>query len=372
MGGLTKPTTVLLLGVDIVYSRVRRGIKADAKSFQGRSDTIMVARFDPIRNQFSVLSIPRDTSADVPGAGRQKINGANALGGPRLAVQTVQRLIDMPIDHYVVLNVHGLVELVDALGGIAVTIPKRMRYHDRAAKLDIALDPGTHVLNGTQAMGFVRFRHDALGDIGRVQRQEIFMRAVMEKAVKPESWAKIPKLIEIAQSHIVTDLTPAQMVEIAAFARAVDKADQHMVMLPGRFSGTGDWAVDHDALKKVTAMMNGEPMLAAPRAQIRLAIENASSSRDTARRLSQYLQSLGYPIGITSSKSDRYESPQAQTKVIAEKGNPLDAGLVNGDLNDIGEIVHASIGDIDCSITIVAGDDLIPFLKAKQKTKQPK
>src|SRR5579883_1453854 len=89
-GSLQRPCTVLLLGVDVVYSGDRRHIKADPASFQGRSDTIMLALFDPLRNCFSVLSIPRDTNADIPGYGRQKINGANALGGEQLAMRTVE------------------------------------------------------------------------------------------------------------------------------------------------------------------------------------------------------------------------------------------------------------------------------------------
>ena len=136
------------------------------------------------------------------------------------------------------LNVHGLVDLVNELGGITVDVPKKMKYMDWTAKLKIDLEPGPHTLTGNQAMGFVRFRHDALGDIGRVQRQQIFIRAVLAKALNPESWSHLPKLMEIAQQYISTDLSPGGMMEMATFARAVPKKNQTMVMLPGTFSGT--------------------------------------------------------------------------------------------------------------------------------------
>lgn len=364
IGGLTKPQTILLLGVDVVYSGDRRHSKADLASFQGRSDTIMMARFDPKTNSFSVLSIPRDTNVSVPGYGHQKINGANALGGESLAIRTVQALTGVPIEHFVVLNVHGLVELVDALGGITVQIPKKMKYRDRTAKLNINLSPGPYTLNGSEAMGFVRFRHDALGDIGRVQRQEIFIRAVMDKAMSPASWAKVPELLKLAQKHVKTDLTVPEIMQILSFVRSVPKSNQHMIMLPGNFSGTGDWAVDEDGLKVVVAQMMGHPLPAAVREQIKVTIENASSQAGLQRKLSRYLGSLGYMIMTVSGKSELFAGPLSESKIIAERGNSQEAALLKRDLRNRGEVVNASIGDIQSSLTLVVGDDMIPLVEA--------
>ncbi|MBX9569147.1 MAG: LCP family protein [Candidatus Obscuribacterales bacterium] len=364
IGGLTKPQSILLLGVDVVYSGDRRHSKADLTSFQGRSDTIMLARFDPKANAFSVLSIPRDTNVEVPGYGHQKINGANALGGESLAMRTVQALTGVPIEHYVVLNVHGLVELVDALGGITVQIPKKMKYRDRTAKLNINLNPGPYTLNGSEAMGFVRFRHDALGDIGRVQRQEIFIRAVMDKAMSPASWAKVPELLKLAQKHVKTDLSVPEIMQVLTFVRSVPKANQHMIMLPGNFSGTGDWAVDEDGLRVVVAQMMGHPLPAAAREKIKVSIENASSQTGLQRKLSRYLSSLGYMIMTVSGKSELFAGPLGESKIIAERGNSSEAALLKHDLRNKGEIVNASIGDIQSSLTLVLGDDMIPLVEA--------
>lgn len=364
IGGLSKPQTILLLGVDVVYNGDRRHSKADHTSFQGRSDTMMMARFDPKRNSFSVLSIPRDTNVEVPGYGHQKINGANALGGESLAIRTVQALTGVPIEHYVVLNVHGLVELVDALGGITVQIPKKMKYRDRTAKLNINLEPGPYTMSGQEAMGFVRFRHDALGDIGRVQRQEIFIRAVMDKAMSPASWAKVPELLKLAQKHVKTDLSVPEIMQVLTFVRSVPKANQHMVMLPGNFSGTGDWAVDEDGLKVVVAQMMGHPLPAAARNQIKVSIENASSQIGLQRKLSRYLGSLGYVIMTVSGKSELFAGPLKESKIISERGNSTEAALLKRDLSNKGEVVNASIGDIQSSLTLVVGDDMIPLVES--------
>lgn len=357
MGSLNHPTTVLVLGTDVVYSDRGRRLKADKDAFTGRSDTIMVARLDPYRNALGVLSIPRDTQVRIPGNGTQKINAANAIGGAYLAQSTVSNFLQIPIDHYIVLNVHGLVELVNELGGITVEIPKRMQYMDWTAKLKIDLTPGVHTLTGNQAMGFVRFRHDALGDIGRVQRQEIFMRAVLDRALKPESWSKIPRLLEIAQKYIETDLNAGDLMAMATFARAVPKQNQFLAMMPGSFSGTGDWQVEKSDVRKMVARLMGSTFVTTDRSDMKIAIENASSDKRLGQKLSKILRAKGYRSVFMRSADERSESLK-RSRFIAQRGNPEDAEVVRLDLGDRGDIVTASVGDIESSVTVVAGDDL--------------
>jgi len=223
----------------------------DQTAFKGRSDTIIVIHVDPERQTVSGIHIPRDTVAHIPGFGYQKINGAYALGGIELAKQTVSELIQVPIDHFVVLNVHGLVEAVDALGGITLDVPKKMRYMDWTAKLKIDLEPGVHTLTGNQAMGFVRFRHDALGDIGRIQRQEIFMRAFINKALTPTSWPQFPHLVEIARSNLRTDLSDMELLQSANLMRSIPQTRIHFTMIPGRFGPQGTWVTNESAARRL-------------------------------------------------------------------------------------------------------------------------
>ncbi len=356
------PTTVLFLGTDVVYQdHGRRRVKADPSAFTGRSDTIMVARLDPYRNAIAVLSIPRDTQVQIRHNGTQKINAANAIGGPNLAMDTVSGFLDLPIDHYVILNVHGLVELVDELGGITVEVPKKMQYMDWTAKLKIDLEPGPHTLTGNQAMGFVRFRHDALGDIGRVQRQSIFMRAVLDKALRPESWPRIPKLIEIAKNHIQTDLSNTDMMSMAWFVRGVPKKNQFLAMMPGAFSGSGDWLVERRDVRRMVARLLGSSFIVPTRDEIRVCIENASSMSNLGSKLSKMLRKKGYHVSSIKDAEDRKE-PLKRSRIIAQRANPEDAELVKSDLSDKGEVICASVGDIESSVTITAGEDLIKLV----------
>jgi polyisoprenyl-teichoic acid--peptidoglycan teichoic acid transferase len=368
IGSLREPTTILLLGVDVEYKDLGNRKKSiDQDAFSGRSDTIMVARFDPYRNAFGAVSIPRDTQVNIPGhRGTQKINGANAIGGAPLAQQTVSEFMQLPIDHYVVLNVHGLVELVNELGGVTVDIPKKMQYMDWTAKLKIDLEPGVHTLTGNQAMGFVRYRHDALGDIGRVQRQQIFLHAVLDKAKQPASWAHLPQLMEIAQKYISTDMSVPDMMAVAGFARAVPKQNQFLALMPGTFGDSGDWIVSRSDIRKMVARLEGSTFVNADRHDVRVSVENASSTPGLASQIAKMLRAKGYEANARSS-ADGHLEPNKHTRIIAQKANTEDAELVKLDLGNTGEVVNASVGDIESTVTVIAGEDMAPLMSASYK-----
>ncbi len=361
-GSLTQPTTVMLLGVDVSYTQQGLRSRSDLSAFNGRSDTMLVAHLDPIRNCTTILSVPRDTQVHIQGYGRQKVNAANALGGPTLAKETLCSLFGINIDHYIVLNLHGFVEMVDELGGVTVEIPKKMKYMDWTAKLKIDLEPGLHTLNGNQAMGFVRFRHDALGDIGRVQRQEIFLQAVLNQAMKPESWVHIPRLIALGRSFVLTDLSDAEILRMVTFVKAVPKANQHLVMLPGNFSGTGDWLVSPADARQMAARLVGDSCPLANKTDIHIAIENTSCYADLGRKLAKLLRARGYDIIAVKSASNAESGHRYQTRIIAQRGNPEDAEMIRLDLGGTGAVLNASVGDIQSTVTIMAGDDLLPMV----------
>jgi len=262
MGLPSQPFTVLFMGNDVSYTRTQRKQIADHKSFQGRSDTMLVMRIDPTNKWITGVQIPRDTVAEIPGYGVQKINAANALGGPELARQAASGLLGIPIDHYVLLNVQGLEDVVNELGGVTVSVPKKMSYMDWTAKLKIDLEPGSHTLTGNQAMGFVRFRHDALGDIGRIQRQQIFIQAFAQKMLNPQSWSHIPRLVDIMHQSVRTDLSDLDMFRAFNLVRSVPKDRIKLTLLPGRFGGYGSWVVDRQYATQFMTQLSTNPALA--------------------------------------------------------------------------------------------------------------
>jgi len=354
LGSIKQPKVILFMGTDVVYEHDHSHV-SDSLSYRGNSDTMILAFLNPDYNTVSLLHIPRDTEAYVGKYGIRKINSANVLGGPELAKETVSSLLDVNIDNYMVMNVHALVDLVNELGGITVNVPKKMNYMDWTAKLKIDLEPGLHTINGNQAMGFVRFRHDGLGDIGRIQRQQIFLQAVVRKTLDPLSWLHFPKLVEIAQNNIQTDMSNLDIFETLNFVHSVPHENIKFVMLPGDFAANGDWIANTNG--KVIAQQLAYPDKETPvsRRNTTVCIINASSHPTLGSRLTTALRDLGY---ITCIGKDENEPATGPTRIIAQNGNIICAKMMQQDLGNIGEVVNASVGNLTTSITLVAHDDI--------------
>lgn len=257
---------ILVMGVDAPNKKMQGMHDEDA--FEGtRSDTMMLVRVDGVKKKIAVVSIPRDSKVYLSGnRGIDKINAAHALGGPDLAVNTVQDSFGIPVDNFLVVNLRGVRELVDAVGGIDIYIDKPMRYTDRTAKLFINFDsPGLYHLDGKQAEAFLRFRHDHLGDIGRVRRQQQFMTAVAKKMRDPAILLRVPQLIKVASQYIQTDLSVNDMASLAVLGKDINLNAIRSATLPGHPGGVtvSYWVIDPEAAQLVLDRLildNPEPL----------------------------------------------------------------------------------------------------------------
>lgn len=202
--GLSTPLTLLVYGSSPEYLGYH---KRAPERFRGLADTILLVRLDPVANRVVVLSIPRDVWVDLPGYGWHKVNAASPLGGPALMKEAVARITGVQADRYLVVSTEALRRGVDALGGVRVCVEKPMRYRDTAAGLDINLEPGCQVLDGKKAEGYLRFRKDALGDIGRIQRQQAFFHALKEQVLSPSGLLRLPRAVAAVEPYFQTDLT---------------------------------------------------------------------------------------------------------------------------------------------------------------------
>ena len=172
-----KPQTILVIGDD------RRKAEALRKHPPPtRSDTMILVRLDPHQRATALMSLPRDLLVDIPGAGRQKINAAYSIGGPKLLTETVENVTGIHIDGYVEIGLGGFASVVDSVGGVHLCVPRDMK--DPKAGID--LKKGCQTLDGGDALGYVRSRYeDPLGDIGRAARQRQFLGALMKQAATP-------------------------------------------------------------------------------------------------------------------------------------------------------------------------------------------
>lgn len=171
---------------------------------EGRTDTIMLLHI-PRSGQAQLVSIPRDSYVEVPGFGMDKINAAFAYGGPKLLTQTVEGNTDLHIDHYAEIGMGGLANVVDSVGGVDICVPEPI--NDPLAGID--LQEGCQKLEGSDALGYVRTRATAMGDLDRVQRQREFFAALLDKITSPATlinpFRSISLINHTASSFIVGD-----------------------------------------------------------------------------------------------------------------------------------------------------------------------
>ncbi|HGF7569593.1 MAG: LCP family protein [Enterococcus hirae] len=178
---------------------------------QGRSDTMMVATVSPEDKQTTIVSIPRDTYVDIVGHDtKDKINHAYAFGGVAMAMDTVQKYVDIPIDHYVSINMKGLKELVDAVGGIEVN--NDLTFSQDGYEFTI----GKITLNGDQALSYSRMRYeDPNGDYGRQERQRKIVEGVAKKVLSLNGVSNYQSVLNALESNMKTDMSFDEMKKIA-------------------------------------------------------------------------------------------------------------------------------------------------------------
>lgn len=289
--GLDRPLTLLVYGVSPEYSGYHQRAP---ERFRGLADTILLVRLDPGANRVVVLSIPRDVGVDLPGYGWHKINAANPLGGPELLKRAVAQVVGVEAERYVAVSLEALYAFVDALGGVRVCVEKPLQYQDKAAGLSIDLKPGCQVLGGKEAEGFLRFRHDALGDIGRIQRQQAFFQALKEKALSLAGLLHLPRALAQAEAHVRTDLSREEVGRVLGFA--LRRPELVSLLLPGHF-GNG-WVVDRGALAELRARyFEGQalPGEASLRGRT-VALVYGPSSRERAHEVAERLRALGLRV----------------------------------------------------------------------------
>ena len=222
----TDKTIIMIMGID-------QHIREDD---EGRSDTLMVAMLDPHTDKAALLSIPRDTRVHIPGYGFDKINAAYSLGGQKLTQKTVERFLSIPIDHYVAIKTSSFCRIIDAIGGVDIDVEKRMFYEDPwddNGGLVINLQPGMQHMDGKTAITYVRYR-DEEGDIGRVKRQQKFMKAVMAQATSPSIIPRLPSIVREVSNTVDTDLTMRQLLELAGTLKNAAKNGLKTDMVDGQ------------------------------------------------------------------------------------------------------------------------------------------
>ena len=255
-----------------------------------------------------------------------------------------------------------------------------MKYNDFSQHLYVDLKKGIQHLNGDKAMQFLRFRYDSLGDIGRVQRQQMLMRSVVEQTLKPATVVKIPKILSVIQSHLDTNLTVRELMALSNFASKIDRSEIKMMMLPGDFN-SGDepisyWLPDNDDINMLMTKhfdlpkaeddygsfdnqfdnqyvntLEDHSTLRNPR--LRISVQDSTGDQQVLQSALDTLREAGYRR-VSASKN--WQDPLPTTKVIAQSGDDDAAAEVRSILG-VGEVVVESTGVFKSDITVQIGRD---------------
>ena len=235
-----EPFSVLLLGIDT---------GDDGRVEQGRSDTTIVATVNPRDKQTTLVSLARDTYVDIPGQGKQdKLNYAYAFGGASLAMDTVENYLNIPINHYVSINMAGLKELVNAVGGIEVN--NNLTFSQDGYDFTI----GKISLDGEQALSYSRMRYeDPNGDYGRQERQRKVIEGIVQKVLSLDSVSNYQEILTAVSDNMKTDLSFDDMKKIALdYRSAFGKVKQDQLQGTGFMQdGVSYQRVDEQELTRV-------------------------------------------------------------------------------------------------------------------------
>ena len=232
-----KPMSIVILG---------RDTRKETGSLN--TDVMIVSVVDPVTKKVTMLSLPRDTRIKIPGyRGYHKINAIYANGeaerrqaevngqvptenGVTLSKKTLENMLGIPIQYYVEVDFDGFKSIIDELGGVEVNVDRKLVYDDPTDNTHINLEPGQQTLNGEQALGYVRHRHDNRGlkyfsnDFDRNRRQQEVIKSIMDKMTSFEGFTKVFKVIEVAGQHVHTDLSPEQIKGLAVDFKGVNSS----------------------------------------------------------------------------------------------------------------------------------------------------
>jgi LCP family protein required for cell wall assembly len=262
----SNPTSILLLGTDSAPTRERRGMR--------HTDSMMLVTTDPEHNRIYYLSIPRDLRIVIPGHGTDKVNVAFQIGGPRLAVRTIQEYTGLPVNHLVIVDFARFEDLIDALGGVTVNVPKPILSNRFDCPFHTSeqcsswqgwrFEKGEHKLSGRRALIYSRIRSNQLDsgetDIDRTARQQAVLDALGRELTSFGTLVRLPWIGEDVVKPLATDLTAGEFIQLGwrRFRSGSDRAIHCRLGGEPQTIGGGSYIAPDEATRLVIATIRGD------------------------------------------------------------------------------------------------------------------
>lgn len=291
---------VLVLGLDYVPGATAR-----------RSDTIFVASLR--EGDVRLLAIPRDTHVKFPDGRVEKVNAAYAFGGAELARKVISTFLGIEIKYYIVIDYDGFEKLVDLMGGVTLNVEKPLKDDKTKPPIDIAA--GTQKLNGKMALGYIRYRDNVTGDLGRLQRQRQLIEALLRQGVREKSLNNLQQLVTTAQQYIETNLAPVSLYRLAQRLQTLRPEQVQIKQIPGESvckpPKEGGCYIEPDPVRTaqlVNKMLRGMEVVTAD--EVRVKVLNGSGVTGIARRVAELLRNEGFSV-VHVGNADRFDYTQS-------------------------------------------------------------
>jgi LCP family protein required for cell wall assembly len=326
-----------------------------------RADVVMLVKLDSATNSARMLSIPRDLLVDIPGQGSNRINAAYAAGGPSLLVETIQANLGVEVNHYVEIDFVGFQAMVDEVGGIEVAFP----YPARDSKSGLDVGAGNQLLDGDQALAYARSRHYQelqdgewvaveANDIGRTQRQQQVIRALISRLKSPSSVAEAGEIATSMGQHMTIDsaLAEASVASLLWDFKGIITGTIEGETLP-TYGDTVDGrsvqiASDPEASNMLANFRAGNSFADQP---LRIEVLNGNGVAGAAGDMSRRLEDLGFAVeSIGNADSSSY----AETTVIVPQGSP-DGAVITSALG-FGVVQNGTVDNGYDAVVIVGSD----------------
>lgn len=326
-----------------------------------RADTIIVASVNLDTNSIGLLFIPRDTRVQVNGHGYDRINASHAYGGISLLKETVEDFLNIKLDYYLETDFQGFAEIIDQIGGLDIHIDKPLHYVDKAGGLYIDLPAGNVHLNGKKALQYVRYR-GTRGDIGRVQRQQKFVQALMKKAVSSQVIFNLPGIYKEVMDSLNTNIPIKDITPFVKLAKNADLSNMKTEMVPGRpeyINGASYWIPEKESLQiMVNNLIRSKEYI--QNDQYYVTILNGNGVSGVAGEVGEELEKYGFNIEkIANADNFNYQD----TIIYYQDGNKK---VANGLKEILGGQIQKS-EEIEQDFQVILGQNFIQNKIAKKE-----
>lgn len=321
-----------------------------------RSDTIILASVDLTAKEAGILFIPRDTRLNIPGHGKNRVNAAHAFGGIELLNKTLEEFLDVPIDYYLETDFDGFARIIDELGGIKINIESPLQYTDKAGGLYINLPAGEQLLSGEEALEYVRYREPTFGDIGRVQRQQKFIKSLLNKALNPDTIIKVPAIYKEIRKSVNTNISFQDISPFVHLLRDMKLDQIETTMVPGKpeyINGASYWLPETEELEiLVNNLIRSKEYI--KNSQYHISILNGNGKQGIAGTIADEMKKYGFNINkIGNADNFNYDTTLVRYYDPRDKTTALNIRKLIG-----GKVEHVE-DEEGKGLTIIVGSDYV-------------